>query len=130
MFDIGFQELLLIGVLSLLIMGPERLPGAVRSATLWIARLRRSFSQIKREIEKEIGAEEIKQQLHNQNIMESLEQAKNDLETNMQDTAESLTPDFERLQYDIKDVIESGKDSSAQSDNPTQKPTSDPTPEK
>jgi len=42
MFDIGFAELLLIGVVGLLVLGPERLPGAVRTVSLWVGRLRRS----------------------------------------------------------------------------------------
>ncbi|MFT5577635.1 MAG: sec-independent protein translocase protein TatB [Paraglaciecola psychrophila] len=75
MFDIGFQELLLIGIVSLLIMGPERLPGAIRKTSLWVAKLRASFRDIKADIEREIGADEIKQQLHNDAIMESLERA-------------------------------------------------------
>ncbi|WP_101758347.1 Sec-independent protein translocase protein TatB [Oceanicoccus sp. KOV_DT_Chl] len=103
MFDIGFQELLLIGVIALVIMGPERLPGAVRSASMWIARLRRSFQQIKNDIEREIGADDIKQQLHNESIMQSLEQTK----SNILDTANSLKPDMDKLQYDISDIVKS-----------------------
>ena len=53
MFDIGFAELLVIAVLGLLILGPERLPGAIRTTSLWIGRLRRSFNDIRSEIEKE-----------------------------------------------------------------------------
>ncbi len=47
MFDIGFAELLIIGVVALLVIGPERLPEAVRTASAWINRLRRSFNEIK-----------------------------------------------------------------------------------
>jgi sec-independent protein translocase protein TatB len=39
MFDIGFTELLLIGVVALIVLGPDRLPGAVRTAGLWIGRI-------------------------------------------------------------------------------------------
>ena len=49
MFDIGFSELLLIGVIGLLVLGPERLPTAVRTASLWIGRIRRQFNEIRTE---------------------------------------------------------------------------------
>ncbi|NQD91651.1 Sec-independent protein translocase subunit TatB [Pseudomonas sp. CrR25] len=70
MFDVGFSELLLVGLVALLVLGPERLPGAVRTAGLWIGRLKRSFSAIKAEVEREIGADEIRRQLHNEQILE------------------------------------------------------------
>lgn len=73
MFDIGFAELLLIAIVGLLVLGPDRLPGAVRNMSLWIGRLRRSFNALRTEIEREVGADEIRQQLHNESIMKSLE---------------------------------------------------------
>lgn len=70
MFEIGFSELLLVGLVALLVFGPERLPGAARTAGLWIGRLRRSFNAIKSEVEREIGADEIRRQLHNEQILQ------------------------------------------------------------
>ena len=70
MFDIGFTELLLVGLVALVVLGPERLPGAVRTAGLWIGRIKRSFNSIKAEVEREIGADEIRRQLHNERILE------------------------------------------------------------
>ncbi|MCL7462777.1 Sec-independent protein translocase protein TatB [Pseudomonas sp. NW5] len=69
MFDIGFSELLLVALVALLVLGPERLPGAARTAGLWIGRIRRSFAAIRSEVEREIGADEIRRQLHNENIL-------------------------------------------------------------
>lgn len=70
MFDIGFTELLLVGLVALLVLGPERLPVAARMAGLWIGRIKRSFNSIKAEVEREIGADEIRRQLHNERILE------------------------------------------------------------
>lgn len=70
MFDIGFSELLLVGLVALLVFGPERLPGAARTAGLWVGRLKRSFAAIKTEVEREIGADEIRRQLHNEQILQ------------------------------------------------------------
>ncbi|MEH6557534.1 MAG: Sec-independent protein translocase protein TatB [Oceanicoccus sp.] len=100
MFDIGFQELLLIGVISLLIMGPERLPGAIRTSSLWIARLRRSFQQIKSEIEREVGADEIRQQIHNESIMKDLEKTKDAIQDQIQLVTDDIKPNFEHLPHD------------------------------
>ncbi|WP_414729517.1 Sec-independent protein translocase protein TatB [Zhongshania aliphaticivorans] len=90
MFDIGFAELLVIGVLGLLVIGPERLPGTVRTVALWIGRLRRSFSDIRSEIEREVGADEIRRQLHNESVLASLKESKDQLNKEMNKAGEGL----------------------------------------
>ncbi|GAB3383022.1 Sec-independent protein translocase protein TatB [Spongiibacter taiwanensis] len=90
MFDIGFAELLLIAVVGLLVLGPERLPGAVRTTSLWIGRLRRSFNNIRKEIEREVGADEIRQQLHNESIMASLKEGEQKLRSTVERTNREL----------------------------------------
>lgn len=77
MFDIGPSELLVIFVVALLVIGPERLPSAVRTASLWIGRFRRSFYKIKADVERELNADEIRRQLHNESILAEVEDAKN-----------------------------------------------------
>ncbi len=98
MFDIGFLELLVIGVIALLVMGPERLPEAIRTGALWMGRLRRSFQQIKSEIEREVGADEIRQQIHNESIMKDLKKTQQDLENQMQDLTRELQPELDKIQ--------------------------------
>ena len=56
--------------LALLVFGPDRLPGAARMAGLWVGRLKRSFNAIKTEVERELGADEIRRQLHNEQILQ------------------------------------------------------------
>ncbi len=80
MFDIGFFELLVIAIVSLVIIGPERLPETVRSVSLWIGRLKRSLRETRSEIEKQIGADDIRRQLHNEEIMRNLEATRRDIE--------------------------------------------------
>lgn len=72
MFDIGFIEMLAVAIIALLVLGPERLPVAVRTVGLTLGRLKRSFSEVKQQIEKEVGADEIRQQLHNEKILANL----------------------------------------------------------
>ena len=65
MFDIGFMEMLVVAIIALLVLGPERLPGAIRTVSLTVGRIKRGFSEVRSQVEREIGADEIRQQLHN-----------------------------------------------------------------
>ena len=69
----------------------ERLPGAARTAGLWIGRLKRSFNAIKQEVEREIGADEIRRQLHNEHIL-SLEQEARKILSPVQEPAKPVEP--------------------------------------
>ncbi|NMY39281.1 MULTISPECIES: Sec-independent protein translocase protein TatB [unclassified Pseudomonas] len=91
MFGISFSELLLVGLVALLVLGPERLPGAARTAGLWVGRLKRSFNAIKQEVEREIGADEIRRQLHNEHILSMEEEAKK-IMAPVQDALKPVTP--------------------------------------
>ncbi|MDT8406037.1 MAG: Sec-independent protein translocase protein TatB [Methylococcales bacterium] len=61
MFDIGFWELALVGLISLLVLGPERLPKAARIAGYWLGKARSTVASVKAEIKQELEAEEIRQ---------------------------------------------------------------------
>jgi sec-independent protein translocase protein TatB len=79
MFDIGFSEIMVVAVISLIIMGPERLPETVRTLSLWLGRLRQFVSSARAEIEDEVGIDEIRRQLRNEQIMRDLEKSKDEL---------------------------------------------------
>lgn len=61
MFDVGFWEIALIGVLALIILGPERLPGAARTAGAWVGKARRMMRDIKEDVKKELDQAELEQ---------------------------------------------------------------------
>ena len=65
MFDIGFAELLIVAVVGLLVIGPERLPGAIRTGSAWLGRIKRGFNDIKREVEQELHNDAVMQELKN-----------------------------------------------------------------
>jgi len=65
-FDIGFWELMLIGLVALVVVGPERLPKLAYTAGKWLSKGRSMLNAVKSEIEKEIKAEELKQILEKQ----------------------------------------------------------------
>lgn len=103
MFDIGFLELLLVAIVGLLVLGPERLPQAIRTGSLWLAKLRRNFNAIKAEIDREINSDEIKRELHNQSILGSLEETSEELNRDIKDIEKQLSD----TPYDISEVIKS-----------------------
>ena len=63
MFDIGFSELLVVFVVGLLILGPERLPHAAKTAGLWVRKIRRSINSVQREINAQLDQEELQQKI-------------------------------------------------------------------
>lgn len=98
MLDVSFSELVLILIVGLLVFGPEKLPEVVRTTGLWINKIRRSFNQIRSEIEREVGVDEIKREIHNQSILDSLKEVRNDLNQAHQNLRD--------LPYDVKDIVD------------------------
>ena len=64
MFDIGFSELLIIAVVALVVLGPERLPKAARFAGLWVRRARAQWYSVKSELERDLAAEDLRKSMH------------------------------------------------------------------
>lgn len=102
MFDIGFFELLLIAVVGLVVIGPERLPGAVRSVALQWAKLKRMFAHARAEVEREVGADDIRREIHNQNIMQELEANKRA----MGESLENLQGSIEQVGSEVARSVE------------------------
>ena len=68
MFDVGFWEILLILVMALVIIGPERLPSAARKAGFFVGKARRYIEGVRSEVESELDVNEFKRMLHNQEV--------------------------------------------------------------
>lgn len=60
MFDIGFAEILIVSVVALLVLGPDKLPVAVKTCGMWIGRIKRSVTSIQHEISEELRIEELR----------------------------------------------------------------------
>jgi len=111
LFDIGGLELLLVALVGLLIVGPERLPEVLRSFGLWIGRLKHAFYAAKTEIEQEIGMDDIQRQLHNESVLKEIKKIETEAltggsepvteipvsEPEVQKTAPPSDADLERL---------------------------------
>ncbi|WP_313255724.1 Sec-independent protein translocase protein TatB [Stenotrophomonas sp.] len=98
MFDIGFGELLLIAVVALVVLGPERLPKAARFAGLWVRRARNQWDSVKQELERELHAEELKRNL--QDVRQSMQQA----ESGLRDQARQVQDDADALGREVEQV--------------------------
>lgn len=92
MFDAGFTELLLIMVIALLVVGPERLPGLARKVGHWIGKARSYFNSVRSDIERELRADELKQMLSQQ--QEEIQR----LKTIVEDTGHELEEDLKETE--------------------------------
>ena len=120
MFDIGFFELLVIAVVGLVVIGPERLPGAVRSGALWWGRFKRSIQETRSELEKQLGADEIRRELHNEDVMRSLEAlrlSRQDLERQVDATNETEATEHSQPPHST-DTFETDTNATHDSDAP------------
>jgi sec-independent protein translocase protein TatB len=93
MFDVGFSELLIIAVVALLVLGPERLPKAARFAGLWVRKARAQWYSVKSELELELAQEEMKKHLQ-------------DAENSIKAPVQALTDDLQQTETDINREFE------------------------
>lgn len=91
MFDIGFWELCMVGLVALLVIGPARLPKAARIAGYWVGKTRNMVAAVKAEIKDELQAEEMRQLIKEQADLEEFHQALNET----QKTARSIKSSIE-----------------------------------
>ncbi len=111
MFDIGFWELMIIGLVALVVVGPERLPKLAYTAGKWLGKGRSMLNAVKSEIDKEMKAEELKQ------ILEKQKQQLNPLEEVIEETSSAvrkLSKDGGVAVRDAKKEYGSGIDSPSQ----------------
>lgn len=102
--DIGFMELLLIGIVALVVLGPDKLPGAIRTSALWIGRAKRSFNKVKTEIEQQLNTDEIRRQLHNESILADIEKARKNADKLIRDTQKDIKESGDEIQKSISSV--------------------------
>ena len=104
MFDIGFSEILLFGAIALIVLGPEKLPQAARTAGQWYAKFRRTVATLQSEIEAELDLAETRKQM--QLELEKIRQAEVDMKREM-----------EALRSSVSELQQHGKVPSMQAHN-------------
>lgn len=103
MFDIGFLELLIIAVVGLLVIGPDQLPQTLRSIGLWVGRFKRGLQQTRSEFEQQIGADDIRRQLHNEEVMQRLNASKEDINRVVNRESEAIEASLNDLEQAQKE---------------------------
>jgi len=121
MFDIGFWELIVLGLVALVVVGPERLPKLAYTAGKWLGKGRSMMSAVKSEIDKEIKAEELKQILEEQkkqlNPLEEVIEETSGAMRNLKSETESVMGEAQKQHY-------IGDESGEQTGDSTQTPPS------
>jgi len=100
-FDIGFWEMSVIGLIALIVLGPERLPKVARTAGLWIGRARRMVSDVKADINREIRMSELKEL---EDAKKSVEDVGSQFKSSLDDISEGVRKEADEL--NIKDAIQ------------------------
>ena len=80
MFDMGFTEMMLIGIVALIVIGPERLPGVARTAGKYFGRLKRFMTTVKADVEQELRADELREILARQQQEDTISDAGQEIE--------------------------------------------------
>lgn len=113
MFDFGLWEIAIIGIITLIVVGPEKMPALARKAGLYAGKLKKFISKIKNDINNEIKADELKKQLSikddDLSLSQTLKEAKSSIDEIKQEgrkLAESSSNPKEELK---KDVVENKK---------------------
>lgn len=107
MFDIGFWEICLIGVIALIVVGPDRFPGMVRSVGYWMGRFRQIASNVKNEIQTEVDkAENLKQLMEEQeNLLKKQLDAEMDEHVGISPAAKKAAESNKQIFEDSKAVM-------------------------
>lgn len=120
MFDTSFPEMLVIFVIALLVLGPERLPRVARTVGLWVGRARATFSRMRTELEREVNLQEL------QDAQRELQQSLSASEKAISDSVKPIVESVEAVPHDVqKDTSSSGTtvakgDDEGKSDDPKQ----------
>ena len=109
MFDLSFAELLVIAVVALVVLGPERLPRAARFTGLWVRRARAQWQSVRSEFERELAAEELKRNL------DQARSAIRDADQQLRDTDTAARREVGQLRDDLGAAVQPGASPSAAS---------------
>lgn len=114
MFDIGFWELVLIAVMALLILGPERLPVAIRTVRQWLTSVRQFSHSIKTELNEELRVHEL-----HANLKKAEQSNLQNLSPEVADSLKTLQQAAESVNEPFKQQAEMTRDAKSFADKPT-----------
>ena len=107
MFDMGFAEMMIIGIVALLVIGPERLPSVARKAGAYVAKVKRFITNVKSDVEREFRTDELQQMLKQQqeelsSLKDIVNETKKDvdlgsIEKSLRDSGEEVMSDYNSM---------------------------------
>jgi len=103
MFDVSFSELMLVGVIALIVIGPERLPKVARTVGHLLGRAQRYVNEVKSDIQKEIDLKEIG------DIKHQMEDAARSVQTSMTSSVEELKTAVEQPAQALEDSLDDAR---------------------
>lgn len=114
MFDVGFQEIVLIGVIALMVIGPERLPSVARSVGLWVGKIQRFVAGVKSDIASELKTDELRSLLDSQEdqireLKDMVNETRSDLEKTAKKTSESIAEGMDGAVDQVRDAAETAR---------------------
>ena len=101
MFDVSFTELLVIGVVALVVIGPERLPKVARTLGHLVGRAQRYVNDVKTDIQREVELDELRK------LKDQMQDAAQSVQSSIQNTESSLRKPLEALEQDVSALKES-----------------------
>jgi len=102
MFDFGFSEIVVIAVVMLIVVGPERLPKVARTAGHLLGRLQRYVSDVKSDIQREMQVEDLKK------LQQQVEQQARELESSVRGQMATVEADLGKTAAEVKAALPSG----------------------
>ena len=102
MFDIGFSELVVLGVIGVVVIGPQRLPEVVRTVVITVRKIRRAFSDVRADIERELDLDDMRKILHEADMKAHINQLNQDimnLDKDARELGDNIKTDLEHA-YD------------------------------
>jgi sec-independent protein translocase protein TatB len=95
MFEVGFSEICMVGLVALLVIGPEKLPKFARMAGFWVAKSKRMLASVKQEISEEFQAEELRQSIKNQSGINEFQQLLDNTSKDIYEIKDSVSQKLE-----------------------------------
>lgn len=105
----SFWEFFIVGVIGLIVIGPDKLPQTIKTGLTWISRVKRLLNDTRSEFEKQLGVDEIKREIHNEQVMASLKSLKV--------VQENIKKETDALNREVIDVQKSTHDDALDNDS-------------
>lgn len=110
MFDFGFSEMLVVGVIALVVLGPERLPTVARTAGEWVGKAQRFVAQVKSDIDRESSLAELKKIQEEaravaSDLKSTVEKAASEMEKGVKDVASEVEASASSIEKSVDDAV-------------------------